>query len=296
LKNTWSIRAAGILAALICFLSLAPEPQILQITFLGDVMLGRGINQAANRAETWQPFAKLQPVIGWADILAANLESPLTTAPVITSGYALCAPPTRVEALKEASFDIVTLANNHVNDCGEAGIAETQKILLTNGIKAIGPSPEATLLNSHGRKLAVMALDDIVNPIDLPVVVTEVESASRQVNLVIITIHWGNEYQPAPSSRQRTLAAALVNAGADVIIGHHPHIIQTMESFPRNNGKPPALVFYSLGNALFDQHGLSDTRIGEAVNIMVGPGGTIRFSINTFEIDPNSGVIGSILP
>jgi gamma-polyglutamate biosynthesis protein CapA len=296
LKQTLLIRAAGFLAALFFFLILSPEPQIVQITFLGDVMLGRGINQAASRTTNWQPFMKLRPVIRWADILAANLESPLTTSPVVTSGYALCAPPERAEALQAASFDLVTLANNHTLDCGDAGITQTQSTLQFYGIQSAGPISEPVFFNSHGEKLAFMALDDISSPVDLSRVIPLVESTAHKADGVIISIHWGSEYQSAPSSRQRNMATALANAGADVIIGHHPHVIQPMEKLLRDNGKPPTLVFYSLGNALFDQHGLPDTRTGEAVNLMFGPGGTIRYSINTFEIDPIKGVIRGVLP
>jgi len=118
-----------------------------------------------------------------------------------------------------------------------------------------------------------------------------VEEASRKADPLIISIHWGTEYQPSPAPRQRALASMLANAGADVIIGHHPHVIQPMEFLPRGSGQPTALVFYSLGNALFDQHGLPDTRTGALVNLTFGPGGSLLYSVETFEIDPIKGVI-----
>jgi poly-gamma-glutamate synthesis protein (capsule biosynthesis protein) len=296
LNRRYLCKAVGILAALLCLFSLSPEPQILQITFLGDVMLGRGIDQAANRSIDWQPFAKLQPVIDKADILAANLESPLTTAPVTTSGYVLCAPPKRVADLKTASFDLVTFANNHTGDCGEAGIRQTLFLLRSNGIQVAGPSPEPVYMCSRGKTLAFISLDDISTPLDLPRVKAIISSTVPKSDLVIISIHWGSEYQAAPSARQRWLASILVAAGADVIVGHHPHIIQPIESLPRENGKPPALVFYSMGNALFDQHGLPDTRVGAGVNLFLGPRRSYSYSIFTFEIDPIRGVITGILP
>jgi gamma-polyglutamate biosynthesis protein CapA len=293
--NKYLIRAAGILAALIFILSIAPEPQIFRITFLGDVMLGRGIESAASRVKNWQPFEKLEPLTRWSDVLAANLESPLTIAPVVTKGYALCAKPTRVETLKFASFDLVTLANNHILDCGESGLDQTRLTLAAYHIQAAGPKMDPVFFTFHGRTIAVIALDDISQAVDVPVVLPMIESVARQADPVIISIHWGSEYQPAPSPRQRALAAMLAAAGADVIIGHHPHVIQQMEFLPRGKNLPPAMVFYSLGNALFDQHGLQDTRIGAAVSLTYGPGGAILYSVDTFEIDPIRGVIQTII-
>ncbi len=257
-------------------------------------MLGRSITQAATRSIDWQPFEKLQPVFDKADILAANLESPLTTAPVTTNGYALCAPPARVTDIKAASFDLVTFANNHSMDCGEAGISQTLSILRSNDIQIAGPSPEPVYMRRRGKTLAFIALDDISSPVDLPWVKAIISSTAPKSDLVIISIHWGSEYQAAPSARQRWLASTLVEAGADVIVGHHPHVIQPVESLPRGNGKSPALVFYSLGNALFDQHGLPDTRTGAGVNLILGPGGSFSYSIFIFEIDPIRGVITGI--
>ncbi len=292
--NKFGIRAAGYLAALICILFITPEPQIFRITFLGDVMLGRGIETSANRTKNWQPFEKLEPLTRWSDVLAANLESPLTIAPAVTKGYNLCAQPTQVSTLKSASFDLVTLANNHILDCGEPGLTQTRLTLAAYGILIAGPQTEPVFFTSHGRKAAVIALDDISRAVDIPAVLPVIESTARQADPVIISIHWGSEYQPAPSPRQRALASMLANAGADVIIGHHPHVIQPMEFLPRGNNSSPAMVFYSLGNALFDQHSLPDTRKGAAVSLTYGPGGAILYSIDTFEIDPIRGVIRAI--
>jgi gamma-polyglutamate biosynthesis protein CapA len=295
-RKNWFIRAAGLLAALVFILSTSPEPQLLQITFLGDVMLGRGVDKAAARTKNWKPFEKLYPVTGWADILVANLESPLTIAPTVTSGYVLCAPPTRVLALQAASFDLVTLANNHVRDCGESGLTQTLLTLKSYGIQPVGPQPEVIYVSSHGRKLAFLALDDVTSPLDLPAVLPIVKAAASQADPVIISIHWGSEYQSEQSMRQRVQAAALTKSGADIIIGHHPHVIQPMEIISRGDQLPPALVFYSLGNALFDQHGLADTRTGKAVTLVFGPAGSIQYSTRTFEIDPNQGIIRGLLP
>ncbi|NLF52300.1 MAG: CapA family protein [Leptolinea sp.] len=289
-------RAAGFLAALVFIIVLSPEPQFFRITFVGDVMLGRGIQSAAERSKDWRPFQDLEPSTYWSDVLAANLESPLTIAPPQTGGYMLCARPEMVSALKTASFDLVTLANNHILDCGEAGKDQTHLTLSGMGIHPVGPDAKPVYINLRGRLAGFIALDDVTRAVDVPSVLPLVEEAARRADPLIISIHWGSEYQPSPAPRQRALASMLANAGADVIIGHHPHVVQPMEFLPRGTDQPPAIVFYSLGNALFDQHGLPDTRTGALVNLNFGPGGTLLYSVETFEIDPVNGVIRRINP
>jgi poly-gamma-glutamate synthesis protein (capsule biosynthesis protein) len=259
-------------------------------------MLGRGVYKASTRVKDWQPFRELSPVIKNADILAANLESPLTIAPVITSGYALCAPPTQVEALKQASFTLVTFANNHTGDCGETGRVQTVQTVRAFGIRVAEPAPYVEYMNSHGRRLAFIALDDVTRPMDQPAALAAIHAAKEKSDIIFVSIHWGNEYQAAPSTHQRTLAAKLANAGASVIIGHHPHVIQPMEVIKGGENKTPTLVFYSLGNALFDQYGMADTRTGEAVSLVFGPSGSLIYSTRQFELDPNNGTIRKLLP
>ncbi len=296
MKSVCINRAASLLAALIILTGVVPEPYIVRLVFLGDVMLGRGVEQAANRAADWQPFNALAPLITSAEVLAANLESPLTTAPVETQGYMLCASPGQGNVLRKASFDLVTLANNHRLDCGQAGADQTQVVLRELGILSAGPNTDVVYTDSHGVRLAFLALDDVLSPLDTMKVRPILENAEKQADLVIVSIHWGSEYQPAPSNRQRGLAAELIAAGADVIIGHHPHVIQPFEILYRGAKNSPIPVYFSLGNALFDQHGLPDTRAGQAAILDIGPGNTLRYSSRYFEIDPVHGIISVLLP
>jgi len=259
-------------------------------------MLGRGVYRASTRVSDWQPFRELMPIIKNADILAANLESPLTIAPVVTRGYALCAPPAQVETLRDASFDLVTFANNHTLDCGQTGRSQTLLTLRAFGIRAVEPAPYVEFVNARNRRLAFIALDDVTRPIDQPAAINAIRDVKSRADTVIISIHWGNEYQAAPSTRQRSLAAMLSKAGADVIIGHHPHVIQPLEIIDRGKDKTPTLVFYSLGNAIFDQYGLEDTRTGQVISLIFGPSGSITYAIRQFKLDPKRGTILQLLP
>ncbi len=229
-------------------------------------MLGRDVTPGDSS------LAYLAPYLRSADLALANLESPLTTAPAITSGYNLCAPPERVRYLAEAGLDLLSLANNHRLDCGEAGLAETRTVLTSAGITPLGPQPLPVYRTINGLRLAFLAFEDISAPLDIYAAKQAIGEAHTRGALVIVSIHWGVEYQGGANERQKWLAAQLSQAGATLIWGHHLHVLQSAEWLHFPAGSDPsatshdrpagrsALVLYSLGNALFDQGGLADVR------------------------------------
>ncbi len=223
-------------------------------------MLGRGVAQALDG--DWESaLARVQPWLAGADWAFANLESPLTAererpAEPSQGAYDLRAPAEAVAALCAVGFDVVSLANNHALDAGEAGLAQTIAMLDRAGIVGLGAYQA---LEFPGGWL--LALDDSVAPLDLPVAVQQVERAAEEGGAVLVSIHWGGEYQAAPGPRQRMLARTLVAAGADVIVGHGPHVLQPVEWVDG------ALVAYSLGNFLFDQLYPVDCRWGVVLRL-----------------------------
>ena len=245
------------------------------LALLGDVMLGRDIHPTA------ETFAYLEPFLTSADLALANLESPLTSAPVQTeSPYALCAPPENVKYLVDAGFDLLALANNHRLDCGPAGLIETQRTLADAGLGFIGPDPEPVYRSINGIRLAFLAFD-AVREFDFEAAVRQVQSARESGALVVVSMHWGMEYQAGASANQKRIAQALADAGATLIWGHHPHVLQPAEWIV--DGK--TLLFYSLGNALFDQYGLEPTRRSALVVVTLDSKGIREFSAAPFLID-----------
>lgn len=244
----------------------------VSLALLGDVMLGRGVQPSA------ETFAVLEPDLKAADLALANLESPLTVAPVTTaSPYALCAPPERVHSLVSAGFDLLSVANNHALDCGAEGLAETQRTLTAAGLGFLSSGPVYREIN--GIQLAFLAFNATAPEFDLETAIQAVRSARETGAIVSVSIHWGVEYQSAASPRQQEIAAQLAAAGADLIWGHHPHVLQPAAWIGKT------LVLYSLGNALFDQAGLENTRQSALVLVQLDQTGVVDLRFVPFELN-----------
>jgi poly-gamma-glutamate capsule biosynthesis protein CapA/YwtB (metallophosphatase superfamily) len=247
------------------------------IALAGDVSLGRGVAQALDRDWT-SVFAAVQPWLAGADLTFANLESPLTTAPQAHSKYDLRAPPEAVAALRVAGFDVVSLANNHALDAGEAGLRETVDTLSQAGITPLINRETGRLVdwcagnqstNYQSTNLPsyrLLAFDDSVAPLDVETTARAVTAAAAHGDVVVVSIHWGGEYQAAPGPRQKAVAQTLAEAGADVIVGHGPHVLQRVEWLGET------LVAYSLGNFLFDQPYPGDCRQGAILHLTLRGG------------------------
>jgi poly-gamma-glutamate synthesis protein (capsule biosynthesis protein) len=289
-------RRAGRVALLVCLAWLirpASRPGAT-LALLGDVMLGRGV--AAVGAAPADVMEVLEPALASADLALANLESPLTSAPSeVSSGYNLCAPPEQVQVLKAAGLDLVSLANNHRLDCGEQGLEDTRRSLVEAGVQPIGPELTPVYRQVDSFHLAFIALDDVSRPVSLTSAIESVAEARASGAFVVVSIHWGNEYQPAPNARQRDIAGALVEAGAGLVWGHHPHVVQPVErvacAYPQG-----CLVLYSLGNAVFDQGGLADTRRSAAVLVDLDDRGVFAARAIPFSIDVRRGRLAAASP
>lgn len=220
----------------------------LTLALAGDVSVARGV--AIMNAERWA-----EALEGVRDALTAqatfgNLESPLTTAPQMGAGLDLRAPPAGVAAL--SAFTHLGVENNHAYDGGAAGQWQTRRVLLEHGLTPVTRTLSVTRVG--GVPVAWTAFfDDGRTPPPL----NAVREGTRQARLVVVGVHWGVEYGPV-TERQRHLARALASAGADLIVGSGPHVLQGHEWLGRT------LVLYSLGNLLLDQP-YPDARVGAVV-------------------------------
>lgn len=263
----------------------ASRPQTASLALLGDIVLGRGV------LPTPGSLSYLEPDLSAADLALANLESPLAPLPPPSNlTYNLCAPSARASLLAGWSLDMLSLANNHQGDCGADGPSMTRSALGAAGITPLGPGFEPVYRDVHGLHLAFLAFDDISTSLNVSAATQAVRSARRTGSVVIIAIHWGEEYQGGASERQVTLAQELAAAGATLIWGTHPHVLQPAAWI--QTGQSRTLILYSLGNALFDQEGLADTRRSALVSLTVSTQGVQSVHIVPFVIDPaNSRVV-----
>lgn len=283
-----------LILVLICFLAAQPssDPKASRLTLalLGDIMLGRGIQAAHTGGDTNRVLVELSTTLEITDLALANLESPLTSAPYAGSSFDLRANPEMVDALDAIGLDILSLANNHISDGGQAGRNETKAVLQSHGLASVGQESQPVYRDINGIKLAFLAFDDISSPLDLASAKEAVRNAKSRGAQVVVSIHWGIEYQPGPNQRQQAIAQALVDSGASLIWGHHPHVLQPVR-WLRDQGGRPALVAYSLGNTLFDQITPPDARRGALLLITINQQGVQEVEALPLQIDPIGGSV-----
>lgn len=217
-------------------------------------------------------FEHIKPILGEPDLLLANQETILGGEAIGISSYPMFNSPQEVgDALIESGIDIVSTANNHSLDKGEKGLKASLDYMDQIGLPHVGtsrsPSEDRTLkiMNKNGIKVAYLSYtygtngipvpkgkDYLVNLIDKSLMKKEIHRAKDAADIVVMSLHWGNEYQLHPTDDQKDLANYLVNEGVDIIFGHHPHVLQPMEWINANDGRK-SLVVYSLGNFLSGQ-------------------------------------------
>jgi poly-gamma-glutamate synthesis protein (capsule biosynthesis protein) len=245
----------------------------VQILFIGDTMLDRGIRYYANKNNGMDfIFDKIYPTLSANDLVVANLEGPITDNKSLSAGSAIGSSnnyfftfdPSVAKTLFENNIRLVDLGNNHVLNFGQNGLDSTKKYLTDANVDYFGvPNGErSTTKDISGIKIAFVGYNQFVE--DKPEdVVNEIKKVKLQADLVFVFCHWGNEYILTASDNQKSLGHQFVDAGADLIIGSHPHVIEPMEKY---NGKR---IYYSLGNFIFDQYFSEDTRNGLGVEVKI---------------------------
>lgn len=272
------------------------EQRESQLTFaaVGDVLIHRTIYQDARTSDRqrfdFRPmFAKVQPWLQEADITFANQESIVGGQSLGLSDYPAFNSPLEVaEALRDAGVDIVSMANNHVLDRGEkairASIAEWSKL----GIEYVGAyaseedRARPRIMERNGIKLAFLAYTYDTNGIQTPegkpylvrridraVIASDIVAARTQADAVAVSLHFGKENERTPNAEQTSLAQLCAASGADIVIGHHPHVLQPIQWIDNNRGGK-TLVAYSLGNFLAAQRSKDPyNRIGGILQVVV---------------------------
>ena len=242
----------------------------------GDVMLSRYVGLRARRFEDpASPLRDLAPLLKSANIAFVNLEAPFSDhGRPIEKGMVFRAQPEMVEALRVAGIAVVSTANNHARDCGRYGVGFTLDWLAKNGIAAAGTGHTAeeahqgVVVERNARRYGFLAYtydqsngnhadqDDRIAMTDMPRMAADVSSMLSRADAVIVSMHAGVEYRKQPNPEQRRFAHAAIDAGASAVVGAHPHVTQPIESYR------DGVIFYSLGNLVFDQFQSRETQHG----------------------------------
>ncbi len=262
------------------------EAPIYTLLFVGDMMLDRGVRYMVEKhgeGDYTFPFLKIEDTLKKADLLFGNLESVISDKGRDVGGiYSFRADPLAMEGLVFAGFDIVSLANNHAFDYGRAALEDTMERLKKAGIKYTGAgfgkneahSPAVIVLGETA--VGFLGYTEFLYPyaeaqeeragvtrFSMEILEEDIETAKKEVDFLVVTFHYGVEYAKKPSARQVELSERAIDFGADLVIGHHPHVTQPVEEY---KGK---YIAYSLGNFVFDQHFSKETMSGFILKIKI---------------------------
>jgi len=246
------------------------SPKETTLIFTGDILPTRWVSKRAHENNDMSyPFRKTYELTSSADYTIGDLECPFAeTGPYQELGTVFRGDPELIEGLTLAGIDVVNLANNHLGDSQQAGMKFTFDLLKKNNIGFFGAginqieSHKPYIKEVNGIKIAILGYadqdftpisyesDDIyagLNLMNIEKMKEDVKNAKQQADFVIVSMHAGTEYTYDPDPDQIKFAHQAIEAGANMIYGHHPHVVQAIEVF---EGKP---IFYSLGNFAMDQ-------------------------------------------
>ncbi|MFH0887315.1 MAG: AmmeMemoRadiSam system protein B [bacterium] len=235
------------------------------LLFLGDMMLDRGVEDLMSRKGVYYPILKIRAFLKGIDIVCTNLEGPIVSNPKEFARNSLMFSFNKnvIKMIQYAGINMVTLANNHTLNMGQAGLGETRKILKLNNIAAMGDPISFDKKYSYSADgISYLGFNLISDDGSKAIKTIKVMREEKPNNFMIVNLHWGQEYKYlAQSKKQQELAKKMIDAGADLIIGHHPHVVQGISQY---KGK---LIFYSLGNFIFDQYFSRETQESLAVGL-----------------------------
>jgi len=270
----------------------------LKIYAVGDIMLGEqllcnnfGVKKIIQKNGTDYLFEEVIPLFRDGDIVFGNLECSFMKRNSKTDGksFFFFADPDIVKGLKNAHFNVLSVANNHVMENGREYFINTIQILKDNGITPVGIKKKYDLINIKGHRIAFLAYSFIEDSISNTcynkvqsenTIIEDIRNVKRVSDFIIVSLHWGCEYVPYPSPDQIQIGRKFVDAGADTILGGHPHVTQGFEIY---KDRP---IIYSLGNFIFDLTFIPPTNESFIAEINIGDSpGSIKVNIIPFLIN-----------
>lgn len=283
---------AGILILLIFFVStffekseetffskkiFSIKPKEIRILFVGDIFLDRYIRKVMNTKGEDYVFSCINEFLNGYDLVVGNLEGPITNSPSISLGseigspnnYIFTFPPSSAGLLYKNNIKIVNLGNNHIGNFGKEGFSSTKKYLNDEGVEFFGGyyGDEPVLKKEiKGSQISFVSFNEFGGE-KAEIIAEKIRGEKEEGRVVFVYTHWGDEYV-APPQRVKNYAKLFAEAGADFIIGSHPHIVLESEKIG------DTFVYYSLGNFLFDQYWNEEVKTGLALEIKIKGGET----------------------
>jgi len=310
------VGAAASLGAV--FLLFEPDPGLLrgegpmfpvlasderEIVLAGDVMLARDVADSLRRRSRRfsYPFDAVREVIARADIAFANLESQISGRgqPVSPTKIAFNAPPEAADGLRASGLDVVSVANNHTLDFGPVALADSEALLAKAGLLSLGLSTndapqEPVVVDARGVSVGFLGYCDPRRPSTCHSVfrqfargparstddalARDIAALRPRVDVLVVSLHWGTEKRLEPAANQRALAHHIIDLGADIVAGHHPHVQQEPEIYKRG------VILYSMGNFVFDSDSSDELRDSRLYRIVVATDGVRALSYLPLEI------------
>ena len=282
LHHSWSLHARTgfeeYAAPLARALAEAMADPVVKVVAVGDIMLARGLGEAIRAGG--HPFAAVQHLLTDADLTLGNLESALGSGGhPEAKGYTFLAPPEAAGTLAAAGFDALSLANNHAMDYGLKLLLQAIDQLTSHGITSVGAGPDGArafaphFFQNNEVELALLAFVDV--PIEVrgfdtrswsagadrggvawadPLMMRDaIQAARRSADVVVVLLHSGYEYISAASPPQQSAARSAIDAGADLVLGHHAHVLQGVEFYGTG------VIVYGLGNFAFEDGGIHES-------------------------------------
>ena len=252
-----------------------PKKETVSLILVGDIMLDRGVElmiKSRGEEDYRFPFLKIADYLRKADILFGNLESVISDKGIkVGSIYSFRAEPAAIEGLAFAGFDVLSLTNNHAFDYGRAALEDTCLRLKGVEIECLGLSSSVTK-EIKNTKIGFLAYTNLGSPFwgiawadwnNLEEIKEEVKEVKEKVDILIVSLHSGTEYSSLPTQFQKEFSRMAIDSGADLVIGHHPHVIQPNEKYK------DGWIFYSLGNFIFDQNFSKETMQGLLLEVII---------------------------
>jgi poly-gamma-glutamate synthesis protein (capsule biosynthesis protein) len=268
---------------------IVKEKQPIKIILAGDIMLDRGVEymvEEEGNGDFRFPFLKIADYLKGADIVFGNLEGVISDKGIkVGSIYSFRAEPKAIEGLISAGFNVLSMANNHAFDYSREALEDCLAKLGKAGISFVGAglteneAYSSLIKEVDGVKIAFLAYTDLgpeiwratgensgiawISQNSIEKIKQDIKSAKEESDILIVSLHSGEEYQKAPSRFQIDFSRMAVDAGADLFVGHHPHVVQPNEKYQ------DSWILYSLGNFVFDQSFSEETMEGQIIELLI---------------------------